>query len=385
MGGLFSSKKKKEPEHAEHVLTKKDEAILELKRQRNRLKNYNKGIQGSAVGTTTSQKVVLTEPSLHAMTLERIESRGCLVGWHRDVCLVGSCVNVTKQTGCSTLLARVENRCSDFFLFLPPRMILTSPTFFRLLRRDRDCERDCSGGGDCAEALAEERQAKGAARAQEAQVPAGACPPARRAGATAACSSVCLREKSMTTQHAYMQHVPMRCLFPAVVTLEQGTMSRTKQQPLRALVPRPPHYSLGRRHHLVPLSFFCLLLLPMRVQGLLEQTENQMFNLERMISEIEQVAMDAKVFEALKAGNEALQQLQRETSVEDVEKLMEDSAEAVAAQDVRTPSFNRMPFHSCLIISFPSLLRFLLFCGALFVWGRIHPPSSCYSIVRKIP
>ncbi len=50
--------------------------------------------------------------------------------------------------------------------------------------------------------------------------------------------------------------------------------------------------------------------------------------------------MEVKVFEALKAGNEALQALQRENSVEDVEKLMEDTAEAMAAQEVCSRSLS---------------------------------------------
>lgn len=44
--------------------------------------------------------------------------------------------------------------------------------------------------------------------------------------------------------------------------------------------------------------------------------------------------MEQQVFQGLKQGNTVLSELQKEMSLDEVEKLMEDTAEAVAYQNV---------------------------------------------------
>ena len=43
--------------------------------------------------------------------------------------------------------------------------------------------------------------------------------------------------------------------------------------------------------------------------------------------------VEQQVFEGLRLGNEVLTEIQRETSLEDVEKLMAETAEAIAYQE----------------------------------------------------
>lgn len=69
-------------------------------------------------------------------------------------------------------------------------------------------------------------------------------------------------------------------------------------------------------------------------QGLLDQTHTQLFNLDQLLQTIEFAQVEAKVFEGLKTGNLILKELQEETKIEDVEKLMDDTAEAIQYQNV---------------------------------------------------
>jgi len=67
-------------------------------------------------------------------------------------------------------------------------------------------------------------------------------------------------------------------------------------------------------------------------EGLLEKTDNQLLNLEKLTHDIEFAQVEAKVLDGLKAGNVALKQLNEMYSVEDVEKIMDETAEAVEKQ-----------------------------------------------------
>jgi len=66
---------------------------------------------------------------------------------------------------------------------------------------------------------------------------------------------------------------------------------------------------------------------------LMEQAEQNMLNIETLVGSIEEAAFNQEIFTALKTGNTALEEINSQMSIEDVEKLMEDSAEAIAYQD----------------------------------------------------
>ena len=67
-------------------------------------------------------------------------------------------------------------------------------------------------------------------------------------------------------------------------------------------------------------------------QGLLEKTDQQLLNLEQLTSNIEFKLVEQQVLQGLKTGNEILGELQKEMKIEEVEKLMEETAEAQAYQ-----------------------------------------------------
>jgi len=68
-------------------------------------------------------------------------------------------------------------------------------------------------------------------------------------------------------------------------------------------------------------------------QTLIDKTDGQLFNLEELVNSIEFASVQAKVFEALKSGNTVLQKINDSMKIEDVEKLMQESAEAVEHQN----------------------------------------------------
>lgn len=69
-------------------------------------------------------------------------------------------------------------------------------------------------------------------------------------------------------------------------------------------------------------------------ESLLESTAGQLLNLEQLTGSIEFAQVEQQVFLGLKKGNEVLAELQKEVSIEEVEKLMADTAEAIDYQNV---------------------------------------------------
>ena len=67
-------------------------------------------------------------------------------------------------------------------------------------------------------------------------------------------------------------------------------------------------------------------------QSMRAKAEAQLLNVEQLTSAIEWAAVSQKVFQALQEGNVVLQRLNAETSVEAVERLMDDTTEAVDEQ-----------------------------------------------------
>uniref|UniRef100_A0A8C7UL05 Charged multivesicular body protein 6b n=1 Tax=Oncorhynchus mykiss TaxID=8022 RepID=A0A8C7UL05_ONCMY len=102
-----------------------------------------------------------------------------------------------------------------------------------------------------------------------------------------------------------------------------------------------------------------LLLKKKRYQDqLLDKTENQISNLERMCQDIEFAQIEMKVVEGLKVGNDCLKSLHEAMSIEDVERIMDETQEGIEYQRVRSPlSFYR---------SIEILLKLLYFVNIYF-------------------
>lgn len=67
-------------------------------------------------------------------------------------------------------------------------------------------------------------------------------------------------------------------------------------------------------------------------ENLLEKTDNQLENIDKLIQEVEFAQVELKVVEGLKQGNEALTAIHKMMSLEDVEQLMDETKEAVEYQ-----------------------------------------------------
>jgi len=67
-------------------------------------------------------------------------------------------------------------------------------------------------------------------------------------------------------------------------------------------------------------------------EGLLGKTDGQLENLEQLVSTIEFSLVEISVLHGLKQGNEVLKEIHKELNVENVERLLEETAEARAYQ-----------------------------------------------------
>ncbi|CAO3581409.1 unnamed protein product [Absidia cylindrospora] len=68
-------------------------------------------------------------------------------------------------------------------------------------------------------------------------------------------------------------------------------------------------------------------------EQLLEKTEQQLMNLEDLTQSIEYAVVEKQVLEGLKNGNTVLKEIHKEMSLEDVERFMDHTADAIAYQN----------------------------------------------------
>ncbi|NP_001086081.1 charged multivesicular body protein 6-A [Xenopus laevis] len=67
-------------------------------------------------------------------------------------------------------------------------------------------------------------------------------------------------------------------------------------------------------------------------EQLLEKTDNQISNLEKMVEDIEFAQIEMKVIEGLKVGNECLKKMHEVMSIEEVERIMDETQEGIEYQ-----------------------------------------------------
>ena len=67
----------------------------------------------------------------------------------------------------------------------------------------------------------------------------------------------------------------------------------------------------------------------------LENTDNQLDNLDQMVHSIEFKQIEIQVFNGLKVGNECLKNLNQMLSLDDIEQIMDDTKESIDYQNVK--------------------------------------------------
>lgn len=67
-------------------------------------------------------------------------------------------------------------------------------------------------------------------------------------------------------------------------------------------------------------------------ESLLEKTDGQLDNIDRMVTDLEFAQVESQVVQGLKIGNESLKKLHQLLSLEDVEKIMDETREGIEYQ-----------------------------------------------------
>jgi len=67
-------------------------------------------------------------------------------------------------------------------------------------------------------------------------------------------------------------------------------------------------------------------------ENMLANTENKLLTIEQLLSQIDEAELTAETMNAMKQGTEALQALNEEMSLEDVERIMDETKEAIEYQ-----------------------------------------------------
>ena len=67
-------------------------------------------------------------------------------------------------------------------------------------------------------------------------------------------------------------------------------------------------------------------------ESLLEKTDGQLDNIDRMVNDLEFAQVESQVVQGLKVGNESLKKLHQLLSLDDVEKIMDETREGIEYQ-----------------------------------------------------
>eukprot|EP01061_Rhynchopus_euleeides_P001387 TRINITY_DN10977_c0_g3_i1.p3 TRINITY_DN10977_c0_g3~~TRINITY_DN10977_c0_g3_i1.p3 ORF type:complete len:220 (+),score=92.18 TRINITY_DN10977_c0_g3_i1:1218-1877(+) len=68
-------------------------------------------------------------------------------------------------------------------------------------------------------------------------------------------------------------------------------------------------------------------------EQMLSKADDQLTNLQQLVDSVESAQLETRIAQAMKEGSEALRDIQKEFSVEYIEQLMEDTAEAIAIEN----------------------------------------------------
>uniref|UniRef100_A0A0K0F502 Charged multivesicular body protein 6 (inferred by orthology to a human protein) n=1 Tax=Strongyloides venezuelensis TaxID=75913 RepID=A0A0K0F502_STRVS len=69
------------------------------------------------------------------------------------------------------------------------------------------------------------------------------------------------------------------------------------------------------------------------LEGMIEKTEKQLDTIQRMVNDIEFATIQAEVVNRLKAGNEALKQMNKLFDLDEIDKIMEETKEGAEFQE----------------------------------------------------
>ena len=67
-------------------------------------------------------------------------------------------------------------------------------------------------------------------------------------------------------------------------------------------------------------------------EGLLTRTDGQLDNLQQLVQDLEFAQVEQEVVKGLKIGNDALKKANAMFSIDEIEQIMEDTAEAIDKQ-----------------------------------------------------
>ena len=72
------------------------------------------------------------------------------------------------------------------------------------------------------------------------------------------------------------------------------------------------------------------------MESILDKTDNQLINLEKLMTDIEFKQIESQVIEGLQTGNEALKRLHNILSIDKIESILDETKEGIEKQRVRS-------------------------------------------------